>query len=58
MGGLFHLEVPFGHIDLDRVTFAEFAFEHRQRELVNQPLLDHALQRPGAVGRVVAEVRQ
>ena len=30
-------------VDLDHVALGELALEHRERELVDQPLLDHAL---------------
>ena len=36
----------------------ELALEQLQRQLVDQLPLDHPLQRPGAVGRVVAEVAE
>ena len=42
--------------DDDRVALGERAVEDPQRERVDEALLDHALQRPGAVDRVVAEV--
>src|SRR5215203_1176562 len=45
-------------VDSNRVSLAEFSFEDLQRQLVDQLLLDHPLQRSGAVGRVVAEVAQ
>ena len=39
-------------------ALAELALEQLQRQLVDQLLLDHPLQRAGAVGRVVAEVAE
>ena len=49
-------ELAFVRIDGHRVTGHEPALEDRQRERIDQPLLDHALERPRAVGRVVAEI--
>ena len=51
-------QLAVGGVDLDRVALGELALEHLQRQLVDQLLLDHPLQRPGAVGRVVAEVAE
>ena len=38
----------------DRVAFAELAFEHAQRQRIEHAALNRPLQRPRAVGRVVA----
>jgi len=43
-------------VDLDRVALGELALEDPERQLVDQLLLDHPLQRPGAISGVVAEV--
>src|SRR6478736_150579 len=40
------------------VALAEVALEDRERQRVDQALLDHALERARAIGRVVAEVAQ
>jgi len=44
--------------DADRVAFDEVALQDRQREAVDEPLLDHALERSRAVDGVVAEVAE
>src|SRR5512142_1768802 len=56
--GLREGELALDRVDLDRVAALELALEDRERELVDEPLLDHALERPRAVRRVVAEVPQ
>ena len=45
-------------IDGHRVPFAQLALQQREREPVGELLLDHAAQRPRAVGRVIAHVAE
>ena len=54
--GTFELERPAGgvHVDVDRVAVAKFAAQNFCGHGVFDPLLDDPLQRPGAVGGVVA----
>ena len=49
-------ELAVGGVDLDAVALGELALQQPQRQLVDELLLDHPLQRAGAVGRVEAEV--
>ena len=51
-------EVAVGGVDPDRVALGELALEQLQRQPVDELALDHPLERPGAVGRVVAEVAE
>src|SRR5829696_3259138 len=50
--------VTLGRVDPDPVALAQLALQDRQREAVDEVALDDALERTGAVGRVVAEVAQ
>ena len=45
-------------VDANPVALGELALEQSQRELVDELALDHPLQRPRAVGGVVAEVAE
>ena len=56
--GLGEDELAVAGVDADHVALGELALEQLQGELVDQLALDHPLQRPGAVGRVVAEVAE
>ena len=49
-------ELAVGRVHPDAVAGGEVALEQAQREPVDQVLLDDALERPGPVGRVVAQV--
>src|SRR6201996_955228 len=51
-------EGAVGGVDADGVALDELALEDLQRQFVDQLLLDHPLQRPRAVDRVVAEVAE
>src|SRR5215218_9000137 len=57
-GGPLKVQLPIGGVDAHRVALGELALEQRQGELVDQLALDHPLQGPRAVGRVVAEVAE
>ena len=57
LGALEH-ELALGRVDPDGVAGHEAPLEDRQRQLVDQALLDHPLERPGAVRRVVAQVAE
>src|ERR1700729_3556142 len=48
-------QLTAGGVHATRVAGDEPALEDRQRERVDEPLLDHALERAGAVGRVIPE---
>ena len=47
-----------GGVDCDRVALADLALEELQGQDVHQLLLDHALQRAGAVCRVEPQVAE
>ena len=49
---------PSARIDADGVAGADLALQQREREPVDELLLDHAAQRPGTVGRVIAHVAE
>src|SRR5215210_8703117 len=49
-------ELAVARVDADAVAGGELALEQLERELVDELLLDHPLERARAVGRVVAEV--
>src|SRR5215216_4456259 len=49
-------QLTVGRVDQDGVAWAEAVLQQPDRQLVDQLLLDHALQRARAVGRVVAQV--
>src|SRR3954447_6321315 len=51
-------ELAVRDVDPDGVALGKFALEQPQRELVDELLLDHPLQRAGAIGRVEAEVAE
>src|ERR1700727_544060 len=51
-------ELALRRVDLDRVAGREATLEDGHRQRVDQTLLDDSLQRPRAVGRVVAEVAE
>ena len=50
----FEREFAVAEVDLHDASFGKFALENLRRQRVLHLLLDHALQRPGAVLRVVA----
>src|SRR5207249_2791360 len=54
---LAHDELALFGVDHDGVALTELAVQNGHRERILNPTLDHALERPGAVGRVVALVR-
>src|SRR5215204_3462174 len=56
LAGLFERELPIGGVHAYDVAFAELPLQELQGQLVDQLLLDHALQRAGAIRGVVAEV--
>ena len=51
---LFERQAVRAGVDDDRVAFAEVALEHPQRQRIEHPPLNGALERPRAVGRIVA----
>src|SRR5439155_21747032 len=56
--GLREHHVAVARVHADEVSLAEVALEDRERQAVDQVLLDHPLQRPRPVRRVVAEVAE
>src|SRR5919204_627139 len=58
LGGPAERQLAVGGVHHHGVVLAERAGEDRHRQLVDQALLDHALERAGAVGRVVAHVAE
>src|SRR5215211_1082549 len=57
-GRLLEDQVALRRVHQDAVAGLELAVEQLQGQLVDQPLLDHALERAGAVHGVVAEVAE
>src|SRR5690606_3647825 len=55
-GGLRARELAALGVDAYAVALGELALEQRHRELVDEVALDHPLERPGTVRRVVAQV--
>jgi len=56
--GAVQRDLAVAGLDLDGVTGREPTFEDRQGQRIDQALLDHPLERAGAIGGVIAEVAQ
>src|SRR5690242_1642912 len=56
--GLLEADLAVLGVHADRVAVGEVAFEQPQRERVLDETLDRALQRPGAVRRIPARLRE